>query len=116
MVLHYEMPGFKYVCERESVFVCSSVHACAYVCVCMIFDCVCIYRIMLILRPVFVQVRACVCVCLCVCVSLSLSFSLSLSARACVCTLGARQWRGFSPTAAARHQGRSRSGRGKFLG
>ena len=43
--LHFEMPGCMYVCVRESVFVCSSVHACVYVCVCMVLYFVCIYRI-----------------------------------------------------------------------
>ena len=59
MVLHFEMPGCMYVCERESVFVCSSVHACVYVCVCMVLYCVCIYRIVLMLRPIFMQVCVC---------------------------------------------------------
>ena len=83
MVLHLEMPGCMYVCVWESVFVCSSVHACVYVCVCMVLDCVCIYRIVLMLRPVFVQ--ACVCICVFVCVSVSLSPSLSLSLCVCMC-------------------------------
>ena len=80
MVLHFEMPGCMYVCVRESVFVCSSVHVCVYVCVYMVLYCVCIYRIVLMLRPVFMQVCVCMCV-LCVCLSLSLSLSLC----ACMC-------------------------------
>ena len=72
MVLHFEMPGCMYVCVRESVFVCSSVHVCVYVCVYMVLYCVCIYRIVLMLRPVFMQVCVymCVFVCECMCDSM----------------------------------------------
>jgi len=78
MVLHYEIPDCMYVCVKESVFVCSSVHACVYVCMCVVLDCVCMYRIVLMFRPVFVQVYVCVFVCFSLSLSLSLPRSLSL--------------------------------------
>jgi len=42
MALHFEMLGCIYVCVRESVFVCSCVHARVYMCVCMVMYLVCI--------------------------------------------------------------------------
>jgi len=50
MALHFEMLGCMYVCVRESVFVCSSVHGCVCMCVCMLMYLFFIYRIVLMLR------------------------------------------------------------------
>jgi len=44
MALHFEMLGCMYVCVTESVFACSSVHACVYMCGCMVMYLVCILQ------------------------------------------------------------------------